>query len=258
MSVAAKNTSKSDDERHPVAMLTTKDGKLYPLDLERLLIAEGLNMAKKDGSRQITLGFILDGCRISLAKPGGPKKLPPVPPAPITNGFIAFATQPGTSANAGRTRKHRSVYTARLIQHIKNKQDINALFRQVCRDVAKDTEQAQLPWYHESIQEEKYSLWPPGFTATPVTPLSSDEQSDDESAPKTKATRIKRARPSSAAPSAASSSAASSSAAAASPAAAAASPPAAAASSSAAAAPAAVTEDESSTVVGSHDSEMVQ
>lgn len=155
-----KKPKKADiEKRHSVAKLQTTDGHLYELDIEQLMASIGLDR------KMTTVGFILDGYRNHLGKSASNGVSPTDQPLPsIVNGFIGYSTQPGATANVildGYSNAVNSAYTQAFLHHIHAQPEMNRLFRAVCIEIGNASHQAQVPWYHESIQKMDYSFHPP-------------------------------------------------------------------------------------------------
>lgn len=173
---AAAKKAKADaaEKRHPVICLKpSAESTLYDLDFDGLIEAAQL----KNRVGAITYGLIIDGCRTHVGKSltGKGQKSAVLPPSPVVNGWMAFATQPGTTALSAyqACASVYSVYTHMFLKYLPLRRDINALFRAVCAEVATVSRQEQLPWYHESLQimheDQGYSL----RRAVVATPASS-------------------------------------------------------------------------------------
>lgn len=143
----------------PAMILYPTNWDPYTFDFQELLDDEAKELSK---SIRI-VGMIIDGCRAPPEKAKKPKEVC-VPPSPMRNGFIAFATQPGTNAYVenpagnGKGGAVYSVYTEALLHCISENEDINQVFRKTCCKVVEVTDGKQIPWYHEALTKLRYSL----------------------------------------------------------------------------------------------------
>ncbi len=129
-------------------------------------VSVGRILAKLVESRNKINIVILDACRNNPFKGfrSTSKGLSPMD-APVGT-FIAYATAPGSVAADGTDRN--SPYAKHLMQALKSKGiKIEDVFKQVLREVRKETEGNQVPWIASSLQDEFW--FNPGDTSLPVT-----------------------------------------------------------------------------------------
>ena len=125
----------------------------------------GLILGKMEESRNRTNIFILDACRNNPFR--GFRSMTKgltMMDAPVGT-FIAYATAPGSVAADGTGRN--SPFAKHLTQTIKKKGlGIEHVFKEVLREVRKETEGKQIPWIASSLQDDFY------FNPSSVTSLS--------------------------------------------------------------------------------------
>ena len=130
-------------------------------------VSVGRILAKLEESRNKINIVILDACRNNPFKGfrSTSKGLSPMD-APVGT-FIAYATAPGSVAADGTDRN--SPYAKHLMQGLKLKGvPIEKVFKQVLREVRKETEGNQVPWIASSLQDDFY--FNPSYEASlPVT-----------------------------------------------------------------------------------------
>ena len=118
-------------------------------------VSVGRILAKLEESRNKINIVILDACRNNPFKGfrSTSKGLSPMD-APVGT-FIAYATAPGSVAADGTDRN--SPYAKHLMQGLKLKGvPIEKVFKQVLREVRKETEGNQVPWIASSLQDDFY------------------------------------------------------------------------------------------------------
>ena len=115
----------------------------------------GFILGKMEESRNRTNIFILDACRNNPFRGfRSMSKGLSMMDAPVGT-FIAYATAPGSVAADGSDRN--SPYAKHLVQAIKNKGvTIEQVFKQVLREVRKETGGKQIPWTASSLQDDFY------------------------------------------------------------------------------------------------------
>ncbi|MGO9122966.1 MAG: caspase family protein [Desulfomonilaceae bacterium] len=140
----------------------------------------GLILAQMDESRNRTNIFVLDACRNNPFK--GFRSLSrglTMMDAPVGT-FIAYATAPGSVAADGTDRN--SPYAKHLMEALRGKGvPIEKVFKQVLREVRKETQGQQVPWTASSLQDDFYFnpsheasfpvTEPSGVTASPGSEL---------------------------------------------------------------------------------------
>ena len=135
-------------------------------DVRYKAVNAGLILGKMEESRNRTNIFILDACRNNPFK--GFRSLSKgltMMDAPVGT-FIAYATAPGSVAADGTDRN--SPYAKHLMQALKMKGvPIEKVFKQVLREVRKETEGNQVPWIASSLQDDFY--FNPDDNSFPVT-----------------------------------------------------------------------------------------
>jgi hypothetical protein len=142
--------------KQPLSILFGKDGSEYELDADALR----RQIDADRGGHSPTFGIILDACRDHKAEKVPTDNQPSVAVPFVSNGFMAFACKPNTSASAGAGATDYSLFTEHLIAYLDKQIDINKLFRQVCADVYTASAKKYEPWYSESIKTPTYSLHP--------------------------------------------------------------------------------------------------
>lgn len=122
-------------------------------DVRYKTVPAGYILAEMDESRNRTNIFILDACRNNPFKSfRSLSKGLTMMDAPVGT-FIAYATAPGSVAADGTGRN--SPYAEHLMQAMKLKgMKIEEVFKQVLRDVRKDTGGKQVPWTASSLQDD--------------------------------------------------------------------------------------------------------
>ena len=116
-------------------------------------VSVGRILAKLEESRNKINIVILDACRNNPFKGfrSMSKGLSPMD-APVGT-FIAYATAPGSVAADGTDRN--SPYAKYLMQALKSKGvPIEQVFKQVLREVTRETEGKQVPWIASSLRED--------------------------------------------------------------------------------------------------------
>ena len=135
-------------------------------DVRYKAVNAGLILGKMEESRNRTNIFILDACRNNPFK--GFRSLNKgltMMDAPVGT-FIAYATAPGSVAADGTDRN--SPYAKHLMQALKGKGiPIEEVFKQVLREVRKETEGKQIPWTASSLQDDFW--FNPGDSSLPVS-----------------------------------------------------------------------------------------
>ena len=135
-------------------------------DVRYKAVNAGLILGKMEESRNRTNIFILDACRNNPFK--GFRSLSKgltMMDAPVGT-FIAYATAPGSVAADGTDRN--SPYAKHLMQALKSKGiKIEDVFKQVLREVRKETEGHQIPWTASSLQDDFW--FNPGDNSAPVS-----------------------------------------------------------------------------------------
>jgi hypothetical protein len=108
--------------------------------------------------KQFSFLIILDCCRTPARR--GTPAYGPVCVGPLANTFVAYACALGKTSS-DNTRERNGLYTKHLLKHTTEPdQDINALFRAVCKDVWHASGETQEPWYSEALKMECYCLCP--------------------------------------------------------------------------------------------------
>ena len=134
-------------------------------DVRYKAVNAGLILGKMEESRNRTNIFILDACRNNPFK--GFRSLSKgltMMDAPVGT-FIAYATAPGSVAADGTDRN--SPYAKHLMLALKGQGvPIEQVFKQVLREVRKETEGKQIPWTASSLQDDFY--FNPGDILFPV------------------------------------------------------------------------------------------
>jgi uncharacterized caspase-like protein len=141
-------------------------------DVKYKAVSAGYILAQMEESRNRTNIFVLDACRNNPFK--GFRSLSKgltMMDAPVGT-FIAYATAPGSVAADGTGRN--SPFAKHLTQAIKKKGlGIEHVFKEVLREVRKETEGKQIPWIASSLQDDFY------FNPSSVT-SSSTKPSEQE------------------------------------------------------------------------------
>ena len=149
-------------------------------DVRYKAVNAGLILGKMEESRNRTNIFILDACRNNPFK--GFRSLSKgltMMDAPVGT-FIAYATAPGSVAADGTDRN--SPYAKHFMQAVKPKgMKIEDVFKQVLREVEKETEGKQIPWIASSLQDDFY--FNPPFPASPSTRSSEIATAETPAAP---------------------------------------------------------------------------
>ncbi|MDB9398295.1 MULTISPECIES: caspase family protein [Microcystis] len=87
-----------------------------------------------------------------------------------TGSLIAFATAPGKVADDGKGRN--GLFTSFLLKHIKDPTDVDIMLRKVRAEVAKSTNNYQVPWNSSSlIGEFSFNVSPKVINSPVATPL---------------------------------------------------------------------------------------
>ena len=152
-------------------------------DVKYKAVSAGYILAQMDDSRNRTNIFILDACRNNPFKGfRSMSKGLTMMDAPVGT-FIAYATAPGSVAADGTDRN--SPYAKHLMQAMKSKDiKIEDVFKEVLREVRKETEGKQIPWIASSLQED--------FYFNPSLPTSLQETSPPSQTPASAQPEVKR------------------------------------------------------------------
>jgi Caspase domain len=124
------------------------DGTLFKKENVVKLEKYGINLddplASLRASQVPVKLFIFDACREIVATKGGPKGLK-VESSGAKGSLIAYATAPDSVA-FDDPKDHNSIFTKFLLKHLNDPEDLVTIFSQTQDDVAKYTDNAQLPW----------------------------------------------------------------------------------------------------------------